>query len=198
MGKRQQGARGHLDLLPLVVLLVFCGFFTRAHPFFFPLYRRFLSMQFDALALEKYTRSDEQRVRELNLTLERLTKEVQEKKKELDTEVGPPSIFSLSTSATTLSLWAGSHVGVHRLFVVIAQVTETQAAQIELDKTAEDFKQLHKRRQDLVAQVCPRIYFPRTHLHCRTHVLYTPMCLSPLPLTLLHVVRSESGGNAPA
>ena len=33
------------------------------------------------------------------------------------------------------------------------EVTETQAAQIELDKTAEDFRKLHKERGDLVAQV---------------------------------------------
>jgi DNA repair exonuclease SbcCD ATPase subunit len=32
------------------------------------------------------------------------------------------------------------------------EVTETQAAQIELDKTAEDFRKLHKERSDLVAQ----------------------------------------------
>ena len=31
-------------------------------------------------------------------------------------------------------------------------VTETQAKQIELDKTAEDFRKLHKERSDLVAQ----------------------------------------------
>jgi coiled-coil domain-containing protein 39 len=31
-------------------------------------------------------------------------------------------------------------------------VTETQAAQIELNKTAEDFKSLHKERQELVGQ----------------------------------------------
>ena len=33
-----------------------------------------------------------------------------------------------------------------------AEVTETQAAQIELDKTAEDFKRLHQDRGDLVGQ----------------------------------------------
>ena len=33
------------------------------------------------------------------------------------------------------------------------EVTETQAAQIQLDKTAEDFKALHAERQDLVGGV---------------------------------------------
>ena len=32
------------------------------------------------------------------------------------------------------------------------EVTETQAAQIELDKTAEDFRNLHRERVDLVSQ----------------------------------------------
>lgn len=31
-------------------------------------------------------------------------------------------------------------------------MTETQAAQIQLDKTAEDFKMLHAERQDLVSR----------------------------------------------
>jgi len=30
------------------------------------------------------------------------------------------------------------------------EVTETQAVQIELDKAAEDFRQLHRERQELV------------------------------------------------
>ena len=32
------------------------------------------------------------------------------------------------------------------------EITETQAKQIELDKTAEEFRQLHRERQDLVRQ----------------------------------------------
>ena len=32
------------------------------------------------------------------------------------------------------------------------QITETQATQIELDKTAQDFKQLHHERQQLLDQ----------------------------------------------
>ena len=32
------------------------------------------------------------------------------------------------------------------------QVTETQVAQIELDKTTEEFKRLHRERHDLIAQ----------------------------------------------
>ena len=62
----------------------------------------------DNLALEKYKRADEARVKELNLHIEKLTSKVNRKKNELEVEV-----------------------------------TETQAAQIQLDKTAEDFRQLH-------------------------------------------------------
>eukprot|EP00771_Trimastix_marina_P004124 gnl/Trimastix_PCT/861.p1 GENE.gnl/Trimastix_PCT/861~~gnl/Trimastix_PCT/861.p1 ORF type:complete len:1019 (-),score=442.67 gnl/Trimastix_PCT/861:128-3184(-) len=71
----------------------------------------------DSLAIERYQRQDEQRVRELSLQLERLTRECQAKKRDLDNEV-----------------------------------TETQAAQIELDKTAEEFQQLHRERQRLIGQ----------------------------------------------
>lgn len=35
---------------------------------------------------------------------------------------------------------------------VADEVTETQAAQIELDTTAEEFRNLHKERQGLLAQ----------------------------------------------
>ena len=35
---------------------------------------------------------------------------------------------------------------------VADEVTETQAAQIELDTTAEEFRNLHKERQQLLAQ----------------------------------------------
>jgi len=71
----------------------------------------------DNLALLKYTKADEAKMKDLNLQLEKMLSAVQQKRSELDTEV-----------------------------------TETQAAQIELDKTAEDFKKLHKDRGDLVAQ----------------------------------------------
>mmetsp|Transcript_5711 Transcript_5711/g.6544 ORF Transcript_5711/g.6544 Transcript_5711/m.6544 type:complete len:927 (+) Transcript_5711:140-2920(+) len=71
----------------------------------------------DNLALQKYSRADEARVKELNLHIEKLTKKVNKKKHELETEV-----------------------------------TETQAAQIQLDKTAEDFRTLHNERQQLVQQ----------------------------------------------
>eukprot|EP00854_Cymbomonas_tetramitiformis_P008918 gene8918-10568_t len=71
----------------------------------------------DNLALEKYQRADEARVKELNLHIEKLTKKVNRKKTELETEV-----------------------------------TDTQAAQIQLDKTAEDFRTLHNERQELVKQ----------------------------------------------
>jgi hypothetical protein len=71
----------------------------------------------DNLALQKYARADEVKIKEMNLNLEKLTKSAASKQTELDNEI-----------------------------------TETQTAQIELDKTAEDFKQLHAERQDLVAQ----------------------------------------------
>jgi len=71
----------------------------------------------DNLAMQKYTRADESKIKELNLQIEKLTKLVTEKKVELDDEV-----------------------------------TETQAKQIELDKTAEEFRQLHSERQQLVQQ----------------------------------------------
>eukprot|EP00164_Ancoracysta_twista_P002908 GFYU01003871.1.p1 GENE.GFYU01003871.1~~GFYU01003871.1.p1 ORF type:complete len:916 (-),score=421.15 GFYU01003871.1:163-2910(-) len=71
----------------------------------------------DNLALLKYKRQDEVRIKELNLVIEKVAKEVQEKKSKLEHEI-----------------------------------TETQAAQIELDKTAEDFRNLHKQRQDLLKQ----------------------------------------------
>ena len=71
----------------------------------------------DNLALQKYQRADDARVKELNLAIEKMTKQVHTKKAELEGEV-----------------------------------TETQAAQIELDKTAEDFRSLHAERQELVRQ----------------------------------------------
>lgn len=71
----------------------------------------------DNLALEKYTRADEARIKELTLQIEKVTKAVAARRVELDEEV-----------------------------------TETQAKQIELDKTAEEFRQLHAERQQLVRQ----------------------------------------------
>lgn len=71
----------------------------------------------DNLAMQKYSRADEARVSELSLHVQKVSKEVAEKKRELDEEV-----------------------------------TETQSAQLQLDKAAEDFKKLHHERQDLVTQ----------------------------------------------
>ena len=71
----------------------------------------------DNLALQKYTRADEAKIKDITLQIEKLTTLVSEKKNELDNEV-----------------------------------TETQSKQIELDKTAEEFRKLHKERQDLVRQ----------------------------------------------
>uniref|UniRef100_A0A7S4M111 Coiled-coil domain-containing protein 39 n=1 Tax=Guillardia theta TaxID=55529 RepID=A0A7S4M111_GUITH len=71
----------------------------------------------DNLALEKYKRADDLKIKEMNLNLEKLTKQVSTKEQELENEV-----------------------------------TETQTAQIMLDKTAADFKILHSERQELVNQ----------------------------------------------
>ena len=71
----------------------------------------------DALALQRYQRVDEAKVRELNVAIERMTTTVSQKKESLDQEV-----------------------------------SETQAAQLELDRAAEDFRQLHSERQDVVRQ----------------------------------------------
>jgi len=71
----------------------------------------------DNLALLKYTKADESRMKELNLQLEKMLSAVQSKHAELE-----------------------------------AEITETQAKQIELDKTAEDFRSLHRERRELVSQ----------------------------------------------
>lgn len=71
----------------------------------------------DNLALLKYQRADEARVKELTLAIEKMTKAAAKKKAALDDEV-----------------------------------TDTQAAQTELDRAAEDFRALHAERQDLVRQ----------------------------------------------
>ena len=61
----------------------------------------------DNLAMQKYTRADEARIKELTLQIEKLTERVTSTKTNLEDEV-----------------------------------TETQAKQIELDKTAEEFRKL--------------------------------------------------------
>jgi len=71
----------------------------------------------DNLALLKYTKADESKMKDLNLQLEKMQIAVQEKRAELEREI-----------------------------------TETQAKQIELDKTAEDFRALHRDRRELVGQ----------------------------------------------
>lgn len=60
----------------------------------------------------RYMRADEERIKTLNLHVEKLSKEAQVSKQTLDNEV-----------------------------------TETQTAQIELDRTAEEFKKVHQERQ---------------------------------------------------
>eukprot|EP00195_Chlamydomonas_chlamydogama_P009299 CAMPEP_0202915398 /NCGR_PEP_ID=MMETSP1392-20130828/65575_1 /ASSEMBLY_ACC=CAM_ASM_000868 /TAXON_ID=225041 /ORGANISM="Chlamydomonas chlamydogama, Strain SAG 11-48b" /LENGTH=937 /DNA_ID=CAMNT_0049607407 /DNA_START=168 /DNA_END=2981 /DNA_ORIENTATION=- len=71
----------------------------------------------DNAALQKYHHQDAAKVKELQLTLEKMSRAVVDKKSELDSEV-----------------------------------METQAAQIQLDKAAEDFRKLHEERQDLIRQ----------------------------------------------
>lgn len=69
----------------------------------------------DALALARYAKADEARIRELNLQIEKMMAAAGAKRAELE-----------------------------------AEVTDTQAQQIVLDKTAEDFRALHAERQALV------------------------------------------------
>ena len=71
----------------------------------------------DNLALQKYTRADDAKIRDLVQQIEKATVAEKESKATLEHEV-----------------------------------TETQSKQIELDKTAEEFRRLHKERQDLVKQ----------------------------------------------
>ncbi|RLN95048.1 hypothetical protein BBJ28_00017905 [Nothophytophthora sp. Chile5] len=71
----------------------------------------------DALALERYRRADESRIKELTLALEKLTQQLARARREVEDES-----------------------------------TETQAKQIELDKTAEEFRALHAERAKLVSQ----------------------------------------------
>merc|ERR1719163_907839 len=71
----------------------------------------------DNLAMEKYTRADEAKIKELTLQLEKITVACHAAKEDLEVEV-----------------------------------TETQAKQIELDKTADEFRALHRERQQLVSQ----------------------------------------------
>mmetsp|Transcript_39117 Transcript_39117/g.66569 ORF Transcript_39117/g.66569 Transcript_39117/m.66569 type:complete len:960 (-) Transcript_39117:274-3153(-) len=71
----------------------------------------------DNLALQKYTRADESKIKEVTLVTEKLTKAVVEAKAKLEVET-----------------------------------TETQARQIELDRTADEFRLVHAERQTLVKQ----------------------------------------------
>lgn len=71
----------------------------------------------DNLALQKYTRADEIKIKELTLQIEQLNKELLQKRNILENEV-----------------------------------TDTQAKQMELDRIADEFRQVHKERQGLVTQ----------------------------------------------
>ena len=71
----------------------------------------------DNLALQKYTRADEAKIRDITQQIEKATLAEADSKTNLEHEV-----------------------------------TETQSKQIELDKTAEEFRRLHKERQELVRQ----------------------------------------------
>ncbi|KAK3698535.1 hypothetical protein QZH41_014464 [Actinostola sp. cb2023] len=71
----------------------------------------------DALTLQKYTRSDESKVKELSLRMEKMTDDASKQRKALEHEL-----------------------------------TQTMTAQIELDKTAEEFRKAHSDRQELLKQ----------------------------------------------
>ncbi|CAB3984737.1 coiled-coil domain-containing 39-like, partial [Paramuricea clavata] len=71
----------------------------------------------DALILEKYTRSDESKVKSLSLKTEKMTEESQKKRRDLEHEL-----------------------------------SRTSTAQVELDKTAEEFRKIHAERQELLEQ----------------------------------------------
>jgi len=97
----------------------------------------------DALALQRYQRADEARVRELNVAIEKVTAEVSKKKELLDREG-----TALGLSQIPASLCA--HTILTLSFFI--SVSETQGAQLELDRAAEDFRTLHRERQDVVRQ----------------------------------------------
>lgn len=71
----------------------------------------------DNLILQKYTRADEIKIKELSLVIEQLNKELLNKKNILENEI-----------------------------------TDTQAKQMELDRIADEFRILHKERQNLINQ----------------------------------------------
>jgi chromosome segregation ATPase len=71
----------------------------------------------DNLALQKYTRADEVKIKELNLNLELLSKQLLQIRSDLENEV-----------------------------------TDTQAKQMELDRISDEFRQMHRERQQLVTQ----------------------------------------------
>lgn len=71
----------------------------------------------DNLALQKYTRADEVKIKELTLNLEMLSKQLLQVRSDLENEV-----------------------------------TDTQAKQMELDRISDEFRNMHKERQALVAQ----------------------------------------------
>ena len=86
-------------------------------------------------------------MKELNLAIEKMTKQVHTKKAALENEV-----------------------------------TETQAAQIQLDKTAEDFRALHNERQDLVRQWEEAVQAgPDTHSSPRQREPLRPAALTVSP-----------------
>ncbi|UJR23536.1 hypothetical protein I4U23_026526 [Adineta vaga] len=71
----------------------------------------------DVMALMKYTRQDEAKVKELMLKIERMTEESNKKKRAVESEI-----------------------------------MDTTSIQVELDKTASNFRRSHKHRQELLAR----------------------------------------------
>ena len=96
----------------------------------------------DNAVLDKYTKQDDSKVKELNLAVENITKRVVAATRSLEEEV-----------------------------------TETQSVQIQLDKTAEDFKQLHTDRQVkniISSHLISYMYIPwpsiGRHIHIHIHI----------------------------
>jgi chromosome segregation ATPase len=71
----------------------------------------------DAVVIERYTKADDAKTRDLNFQVEKMSKQVQRERDELEEEI-----------------------------------TQTRGAQMELDKSAEDYRMLHDERQYLLRQ----------------------------------------------
>jgi chromosome segregation ATPase len=93
------------------------------------------------MAIEKYSSIDASHIRDIQMNLERMQKEISRSRGELDREVALYSIPSFDSSSRLILFTSTS-----------PQVTTTQSLQIELDKTADDFRHIQKRRQEIIEQ----------------------------------------------